>query len=297
MQKDKAKINPRWVLHTLTHRGLPGISLDALEFGVAGLAPELTEEFHALVDRLHNGSDQLVDMETMAEWSRSTKKAFAERTSFAHSPPIKSSAIIINAQEQEPARPDPETQAFQVIAGDVVADPKRQALLHPKQQRFVRESHHVYGSKAALCIEPTLIDDAVTHPGTPVFNTLSVEMAPSTGDGHYKWEDKITFRLTRRELSLFVAAMMGWIPSISMSNHGPNKDKTLEISDQGNSLFIKLRQAKRAMAVPVPAEEVFTVATLALKMLVRNSPELDSQTLMLVVKRTAAMHQKTEGVS
>jgi hypothetical protein len=233
-------------------------------------------------------------METMAEWSRVTKKAFAERTSFAHSPPTKSSPII-NAHEQAPALQDPETQAFQVITGDVLADPERQALLHPKQQRFVRESHHVFGSKAALCIEPALIDDAVTHPGTPVFNTLSVEMAPSTGDGHYKWE--VTFRLTKRELSLFVAAMMGWIPSISMSNHGPNKDKTLEISDQGNSLFIKLRQAKRAIAVPVPAEEVFTVATLALKMLVRNSPELDSQTLMLVVKRTAAMHQKTEGVS
>jgi len=296
MQKDKAKINPRWVLHTLTHRGLPGISLDAMEFGVAGLAPELTEEFHALVDRLHNGSDQLVDMETMAEWSRSTKKAFAERASFSQPPPTKSSAII-NTQEQAPALPDPELQAPQVIAGDVVADPERQALLHPKQQRFVRESHHVYGSKAALCIEPALIDDAVTHPGTPVFNTLSVEIAPSTGDSHYKWEDKITFRLTKRELSLFVAAMMGWIPSISMSNHGPNKDKTLEISDQGNSLFIKLRQAKRAIAVPVQAEEVFTVATLALKMLVRNSPELDSQTLMLVVKRAAAMHQKTAGVT
>jgi hypothetical protein len=100
-----------------------------MEFGVAGLAPELTEEFHALVDRLHNGSDQLVDMETMAEWSRVTKKAFAERTSFAHSPPTKSSAII-NAHEQAPALQDPETQAFQVITGDVVADPERQALLH-----------------------------------------------------------------------------------------------------------------------------------------------------------------------
>lgn len=291
MQRDEAKINPRWVLHTLTHRGLPGISLEAVEFRVAGLASERLEEFRALVGRLHNGSDQLADMDAMAEWSRGAKRAFAERASLSQSPAIKSSAII-SAPEQAPTLPEPTIQARPDIARDVVADPERQTLLHPKQRRFVRESHHVYGSKAALCIEPALIDDAMTDPDTPVFNTLSVEMAPSTGDGHYKWDNKITFRLTKRELSLFVAVMMGWIPSISMANHGPNKDKTLEMADQGNSLFIKLRQAKRAIAVPMPAEEVFTVATLALKMLVRNSPELDSQTLMLVVKRAAAMHQK-----
>lgn len=287
--KDQLEINPRWVIHTLKHRGLPEVSLEAMQFGIASFTTEKAEDFRARVARLLGGREHASDMDTMAEWARVVKKAFTETEKrpvpAAVEPELQSSNFGLPTSRvfETPARPD--------IARDVVADPERHKLLHPEHRNAMRESAHVYGAKAALCVEPALIEDIGPDQRAPVFHTLALEMASARGNGHYDWDSKIVFRLTKREMPLFVAAMMGWIPTLSMANHGNEKDKALEITDQGGSIFFKLRQAKRAIAVPMPAEEVFAVTTLALTTLVRNAPQLDTQTMMMVVKRAATMYQ------
>lgn len=288
------EINPRWVLHTLVHRGLPSIGVEALQFGLKTFTAEQSKTFRAKILRLQNGAEQGSDMDAVADWARTTKSAFTE----AYAVPIPVAVDPENAlaSEEHPDADAPGVYERPVIATEVAADPERIKRLHPENLTRVRDSHHVYGAKAALCIEPALIEDIGLDQRTPAFHTLSIEMAPSSGDRHYNWDNKIVFRLTKREMPLFVSVMMGWISiPVRMANHGNDRDKTLEITDQGGGIFVKLRQARRVLAIPMPAEEVFAVCTLALTTLARNTPLLDTQTLVLVTRRAAAMYNKQEG--
>ena len=137
----------------------------------------------------------------------------------------------------------------------------------------------VYGSKAALCIETD-----VTRQDEP---TLRLEAAPATGPRAYDWPSKLTLQLTREELPVVAATVLGLLPRCLYKNHGPDQNKGLEIEHQGSHLFVRLFQKERGvLAVPVGPADSYDLAALALRALRQGTPWLSDQGLLMVLKLT-----------
>lgn len=273
-------VNPRWVVHVCAQRGLPALSVDDADHSIASMSAKHADAFRHLISRLHNGHDHGEDLETVAQWIKAAKAQAQEPLTAQHE-----GAELPTQTAKSVAKPAPD------LAGkDVIADPDRKQLLHPERQARQRHSHHVYGKDAALCVEPALIEDTSLEQASPSFHTVLVEMAPAKGEGRFAWENKISIRLTRRELPLFYAVCMGWLPEAEFKNHGTEHDKALVIKDQQNKLFVRVRQGRKGHGVPIPPEELFYVAGLVLKALQSNMPGLDTQAIAMLARRTAAMH-------
>lgn len=270
-------INPRWVMATLKERGLPVPDLGSLSAGIADLEEGDLELLRSRVQRVARGTEQADDMATLADWSRTM---------------IERQAKTASAEEKAPAAGENEvvgaSNSTQAAAGEGEV-----AI------RVYEKSHHVFGSKGALCFEPTEIRGERVGAADEVYHTLQIEMATAISRQRFDWAHKIVFRLTRRELPLFVAALFGWCPQLEFGNHGSANDKFLEVRDQvaEGSIFVKLKQGKRVIAVPLGGEELFAVASMALKVLGHNAPYLDSQTLLQMVKRAGTMYAKSVGAA
>lgn len=279
-------INPKWVVHTLGARGMPPISDQDADESIKAMTGKQAEAFRHLISRLHNGHDQAQDMEAAVTWIRQAKEdALAHQSSQASQINVAPSVETVTPQEGNPLTGN----RAPVTGKDLVSDPDRLSTLHRERLARERLSHHVYGKDAALCVEPAVIDDSIPDMPTSIFHTLMLEMAPAKGDGRYEWVNKIAIRLTRRELPLFYAVCMGWANEVEFTNHGPQHDKFLAIKDQQTKLFVRMRQGKRALAVPVPPEELFYVAAMALTVLQKNLPGLDTQAVAMIARRAAAM--------
>lgn len=245
-----AELNSKWILGVLRDRGMPSAALPQIERGVAALNGDARESMRAAVSRLHQGVDSAQDMQQVADWVAS----------------LESTAVDVPAQL--PAANDPRTSEGNV----------------PSWER----GHHVYGAKAALAVEQTVIEAKSERDRS--FSTLMVEGALARGDGQtYDWSRKISFRLTRRELPLFTAIAFGWCPRIEFQGHGTANNKRLVIEDQGTNLFVKLSEGKRTIAVQIGADEITPVASLALGAMHRNEPEFDTQSHLQLAKRAGAM--------
>lgn len=238
--------------------------------------------------RLQAGTENSTDMDDMAAWMRSCTSAPVPESPL---PAVKNLGAGQGARSYDKSsnKTTPVKTKLPVIPSSPDIGLDRESVLHKAQLATLRESYHAYGSKAALCVETAVIEDLLDA-RTPVFHSLNIEMAPAKAGGHYDWTSKVIFRLTKREFPLFIAVLMGWSPSLSFSNHGTENDKSLEITDQGPHFFFKLRQGKVTLAMPLLAEELFGVVTLAITTLARNTPTIDTQSLMAIIKRTAAMH-------
>lgn len=271
-------INPRWVMATMKERGLPVPDLRTLSTGIADLQGDDMDLLRSRVQRVARGSEVNDDMASLAEWSRTMIAQQQAR------PVSADDGVRAGSEREDVGRTNPGAQASS--NGAIV-------------QRDYEKSHHVFGSKGALCFEPTEIRNERAGAADDVYHTLQLEMATAISRQRYDWSRKIAFRLTRRELPLFVAGLFGWCPQLEFSNHGSENDKFLEVRDQPaeGSIFIKLKQGKRVIAVPVGGEEVFAVASMALKVLGRNAPHVDSQTILQMVKRAGSMYAKSVGVA
>lgn len=177
------------------------------------------------------------------------------------------------------------------------ADADRVVGLHPDRKATVRDSIHIYGTAASLCVEPTVYGGSSGPTvNEPVSHTLTLEIAPARPNGRgYDWGRKIQFRLTRRELPMFCAALLGHVDSWFTDGHGPAKNKRLDVINQPGRVFIKLRQDRVALAVPVTCEDVFELASKALTSLGRNQPALDSNVIGGLIRRSAHLYNGQGG--
>ncbi len=142
-----------------------------------------------------------------------------------------------------------------------------------------RRRLHIYGGKAALCVET----DA-TRQDEP---TLRVEAAQAVAARQFDWQNKIVIQLTRAELPLFSATVLGLIPRCTCNNHGPENNKGLEILHQGDKLFVRVYQKDQApRAVPVDAADSFHLAALCLRQLRAGARWLTDQGVIAALKLT-----------
>lgn len=280
---DEASINPRWLCSVVRDRGLPAIELDAVIAGLSLVRQEQLVEMRALIGRVHSGAEKGNDMEMLSDWIRSAKSARSNRQVLM---PDAIVAPVASAQESVgSAKPHRKNKG-----SDVHDSRDREQWLHPAQKALDRLSHHVYGSSADCCFEPTVIEDVVGERMRPPFHTISIEIAPIVGGTKsYAWEKKIAVRLTKRELPSYTAVMVGYLAQFQASKHGSAHDKSIDIQDQGAHIFVKLRQGPKILGVQASPDDVFVLAAMALEANRRNSPALDSQTVLHNLKRYADM--------
>lgn len=259
-------VNPRWVMYTLRERGLPVPGEDECRTTIRTQSSEENGRLTAVVQKLAKGSETDDDSTYIHNWIARAKSA-------TRKPP----QVAPGAEEGVLS------SKFEFVSAT------------SSKPREFEPSHHVYGSKGALCIEPVEARLMREGQADEVFHTLQIEAAKSNLDGRYDWNHKLVFRLTRRELPLFVGATMGFCAGLEFGNHGPASDKLLSAREQpeSGSLYVRLKQGARSIGVPIGGEEIFEVAAMGLKMLSRNAPHLDSQTLLHLVRRASSMHSAT----
>lgn len=267
-------INPRWIRHVLRDRGLPCPEIGKIELLLRSSGPVEREVLRGQVQRLHMASESVQDVEAVRLW-------IAQANSMADQPePVSREGI--------------EQQGESSKIHIVLPASERRAPTQVEQKKFER-SHHVYASAGAACFEPVEIpSDNSEH---DVTHSIQIEMAKAISLRRYDWDHKIIFRLTLRELPVFAAVLLGYADFLRCGNHGPSKDKFLEVREQAEqgTVFIKLKQGKRLVAVPISAEEVFAIGAMVLKVLQRNAPHLDSQTILRLVQRSGHMYSKSVG--
>lgn len=164
------------------------------------------------------------------------------------------------------------------------------SLASLEERRVARqyENYRLYARSAALCFE---LDQLVANKPDEVLRTISVEgagaLASPTGNEKYDWANKCCFQLTRRELPLFVGALMGWVPEFAARGHGSDHSKSLTITQQPGGLKLVLCQKGRQLVVPITADDVYMVLALAIKALVLNDPHLTSDSALSMCRRIA----------
>ncbi len=273
-------LNPRWVRSTLSDRGLPVLDLQAIQYGIEQLDDEQLATVHALVSRLHTGTDQVVDMQEMANWASSWSRAWKENST--------ESMLVSLTPPAAPPHEMPLKMSHQTKPHR--SGLEREDTLHSDRKSQMRQSHHVYGTSAVCCIEPALIEDIGAEWKRPDFHTIAIEIAPNIpGTKHFDWTAKISVRLTRRELPAYAAVLMGIQKSMMAEKHGPANDKSITIDDQGKHLFIKIRQGARTLGVQAQPDDVFALLSMVEEVMLRNTPSLDSQTIVANIKRYGAM--------
>ena len=166
----------------------------------------------------------------------------------------------------------------------------------PEQQEhteFLR-SHgvHIYGKSAALKIELDTLRGHETQ--AECHYTVLIEGANKGKAMGYDWGAKIPFQLTRRELPLVAAFLLGFSSSkLELKNHGPEANKSLTLEEQKGKLFVKVAQTGRA-PVPVPVEpaDVFAWGELCMVALQLNRPTVSPGIHLALLRRVGRMSQQ-----
>lgn len=146
--------------------------------------------------------------------------------------------------------------------------------------------HVVYGGKAALCFEAD-----VTRGGVP---TIALDAASSTGPRSYNWGQKTRIQMTRAELPVVAAVLLGARQSCEFSSHGADKTKGFSMERQGTKVFTKVfEKGAGVKAVPMEAADAFFVTSLFLLQIRKISPWLDASSAIALVRSTMHMQNAT----
>ena len=145
-------------------------------------------------------------------------------------------------------------------------------------------SYHAYGSRAALCF-----NQDVTRKGYP---TITIDAAIGVGDKAYDWKHKIRLQLTRKELPLLAAVLVGLLPSCEFKNHGEDKTKMFKIENQGNKFFVQVSsKGNQVRAVPILLEDAFHITSLVMKQLFAGNPWLDGHSMEMMLRAVVVRAQ------
>lgn len=154
----------------------------------------------------------------------------------------------------------------------------------------LRRQSKVFGQSAALTWEIAALADQASsaHP----LCTVMIEAAAGDGTGRYRWDEKVVFMLTLRELPQVLGVLMGWASALEFKFHGKLKKKSLVMVHQDHGLHVRLSDARQRLSVPVLDADRYTLSMLVLSALCANEPTLDSQAVLSVCR---AMTQVARG--
>jgi hypothetical protein len=138
-------------------------------------------------------------------------------------------------------------------------------------------SVHVYGGKAALCFNAD-----TTRGGVP---TVALDAAAGA-NRQYDWAGKVRLQLTRQELPIVAAVLLGYRQACEFKSHGANKDKgfSMERQDRGRVFVRVFAREQGVKAVPIEVGDAFYVGGLFLRQLGKVMPWLDSTGIMMSLR-------------
>lgn len=119
------------------------------------------------------------------------------------------------------------------------------------------------------------------------WDTLRIEAAPKLGGNTkaYDWANKVSVQVTKTELPIVVAVLLGFLPSCEFGNHGDTA-KWFSIENQGKSFYIKVGQAsdKRMLPCPVPYVEAHLAGMVALSQYAKNFEGMSTDAALEAIK-------------
>lgn len=145
-----------------------------------------------------------------------------------------------------------------------------------------RASVHVYGGRAALCFNAD--ETKLKLP------TIALDAALSISARKYDWQKKIRIQMTKQELPVVAAVMLGVIPSCEFKSHGIEKNKGFSLEKQaGGKVFVTVFAAnEKVRAVPIESHDVFYVVSLLMRQIQKSCPWLDSASVLQLIRATQA---------
>lgn len=141
-----------------------------------------------------------------------------------------------------------------------------------------------HGNKHAMQIE-----ESMTKGG---WFTVAIESAAKLvpddpNNKRFNWECKTQLQLTRNELPVFVATMLGMLPFFKGANHG-DQNKWLEVINQNDHFVMKTGGAGIKMHITqVPITEAYLFGCLALRQFVKNFGGMNESAALNIIERLA----------
>jgi len=156
------------------------------------------------------------------------------------------------------------------------AEPERPANEQEPEQE--RASHHVYGGQAALCFE---LDVTVSG-----FSTIALDGAKMVGKRKFDWANKLRVQLTKQELPIVTAVLLGMRQSCEFKNHGPDNNKGFALEHQDGKIYCKLFTKGLVVGVPITLSDAYYASVLFLKQLQVQTPWLDATSITMLLRST-----------
>jgi hypothetical protein len=162
----------------------------------------------------------------------------------------------------------------------------------PQQQTEEAKSFlqvKTHGGKAAFEFSPDKTKDG--------WSTIRLEGAAKLNNNtkQYDWKNKITIQITKSELPVIAAVLLGFMPSCEFGNHGQT-NKGFALINQEKSFFFKIfepGERKRMYVCPVPLVEANLMGTLALAQHTANFPSLSSDSALTAIRSLASQMNKS----
>lgn len=141
-----------------------------------------------------------------------------------------------------------------------------------------------YAKRSALQFKPvgTRVSDSKKFSNQTIMIEGALRVDPNNPQNKaYDWGSKISIQVTMSELPIVIGVLLGSAPSCEFSSHGPKKDKSFNIENQGDKFFISVIQGgKSAVGVGVPLIDAMQVGHLALSQYLDNFPGINSETAL-----------------
>ena len=263
----------KWANQVLKGRGMPSPGLDCLETLIQKAGPDELSRLYGVFQRLERGTEATGE----ADWLIGT---------------LRVSKVLPELVEgaMDGTVPD-DVESSTHVAPLIAEVPKPQRKASYIEAKSNRPKHHIYGLKGALTLEMDLLRGK-SDEGS-VLQTVILEAAVSTAPRSYDWAHKIAFQFMRRELPLLACALLGLLERpLELGNHGQSADKFVVITDQGDKVFVQVKQGARTIAVPVGPADVHAWTELVMRALASNTPAMGDAIQYASLNRIAAMENK-----
>lgn len=275
-------VSHRWIAQVLRQRGIPVPDLKVLEVAVVQGTDEIRARLLDAVTLIERGTEAAGDI----EWVRGVLKAPVQKA-LEVSPDLEQTHLVVSAAPVPSPSTEPRLDRPQFQEKGPL-DKAPNCTVTPAR----RVKHHIYASKAALTIE---LDTLRQLPGEDdAARTVLIEAAVATSGSGFDWERKIPFQLMRRELPIVACALLGLLDRpLAIENHGPERNKSLRIEQQGSKLFVKVSQGSRSIALPVDCSDAYAWNAIVLQALQLNAPSLSDGLQLQLIHRVAEMMNHT----
>lgn len=265
----------KWANQVLKARGMPSPGLDCLETTIKKAGPDELSRLYGVFQRLERGTEANGEADWLLEILRTSKADLG-----SDDLSIQSSMLDAVATAGR-------------VAPLIAEEATTQAKATYTEAKSSRPKHHIYGLKGALTLEMDVLrgksDDGSAQ------QTVILEAAVALGPRSYDWAHKIAFQFMRRELPLLACALLGLLERpLELGNHGQEANKFVVITDQGEKLFVQVKQGSRTIAVPVGPADVHAWTELVMRALASNAPAMGDAILYASLNRIASMENKRE---